>query len=405
MGLEVFDFIPDLVDTNPVGATDFVNEGDDHLRGLKFTLQRQFPNIGQNEMTRTALELNDAPLLSAANLFTDKNTFQDTNLEIAATTNAQNAYLQLVDESGFTRWATGRASSIGGGLGRYAINRHDAAGVTIDTALAIDPTNSQLQALNGSAAVPGWSFQSSPNMGMYRIDSGILGFAPSGTEQIRLTNAFAQFSGVLRAPQSADAALPAYAFAGETSTGMFRAGSGQLGFSIFGTEFFRISGTAINVLGSTQGIRNVSGSAAQPSYTFTNSTGLGLSFLATNIMGFSAGGVERGRLTETGWEFKVVSTHVNEGTVTRTINTQARTGWRLTNLANQPMWSIYMGADPNNTLSFQRYNAAGAFQDIPLSIRQLNGLIRMSTLPTSDAGLIAGELWRNPVSPGFIAIV
>ena len=44
MSLEVFGLIKDLVPTNPTG-TDPKSEGDDHLRGVKSTLQAQFPGF------------------------------------------------------------------------------------------------------------------------------------------------------------------------------------------------------------------------------------------------------------------------------------------------------------------------------------------------------------------------
>lgn len=44
MGLEAFSYIAQLVPSNPVNATDDVAQGDDHIRGLKTTLQNTFPN-------------------------------------------------------------------------------------------------------------------------------------------------------------------------------------------------------------------------------------------------------------------------------------------------------------------------------------------------------------------------
>lgn len=44
MGLEVANFISELIITNPVGPSDFVDKGDDHLRLLKEVLQGTFPN-------------------------------------------------------------------------------------------------------------------------------------------------------------------------------------------------------------------------------------------------------------------------------------------------------------------------------------------------------------------------
>lgn len=44
MGLENPTYISDFVITNPVGATDFLDKGDDHIRNMKSALQNTFPN-------------------------------------------------------------------------------------------------------------------------------------------------------------------------------------------------------------------------------------------------------------------------------------------------------------------------------------------------------------------------
>ena len=44
MGLESGTFVDDLVNTNPVGATDLRSQGDDHLRLIKSVLKTTFPN-------------------------------------------------------------------------------------------------------------------------------------------------------------------------------------------------------------------------------------------------------------------------------------------------------------------------------------------------------------------------
>jgi hypothetical protein len=70
MSLEAGSFIPDLVPTNPVGATDFVSQGDDHIRLLKVCIQGSFPNLGAAAVTASAAELSilDGATLSVAEL-------------------------------------------------------------------------------------------------------------------------------------------------------------------------------------------------------------------------------------------------------------------------------------------------------------------------------------------------
>lgn len=59
MGLETFvgTFIDGLNTANPVGASDNLNQGDNHIRGIKLVLQNQFPNLS-GAMNATHTELN-----------------------------------------------------------------------------------------------------------------------------------------------------------------------------------------------------------------------------------------------------------------------------------------------------------------------------------------------------------
>jgi hypothetical protein len=57
MGLETATYIHELVNTNPVGATDTKAQGDDHIRLLKTTLSNTFPNV-EGAVTASHAELN-----------------------------------------------------------------------------------------------------------------------------------------------------------------------------------------------------------------------------------------------------------------------------------------------------------------------------------------------------------
>ena len=56
MGIETFNYIDSLVATNPT-STDNVNEGDNHIRGIKTALKNSLPNIN-GAVTSTDEELN-----------------------------------------------------------------------------------------------------------------------------------------------------------------------------------------------------------------------------------------------------------------------------------------------------------------------------------------------------------
>lgn len=65
MSLETGSRIPDLVPTNPVGATDFISSGDDHIRLIKACLQGSFPSLGASAVALSADQINDAALKGA----------------------------------------------------------------------------------------------------------------------------------------------------------------------------------------------------------------------------------------------------------------------------------------------------------------------------------------------------
>ena len=57
MGLETGTYISDLNSSNPVGASDSVSQGDDHIRLIKSTILASFPGV-TGAMTATHTELN-----------------------------------------------------------------------------------------------------------------------------------------------------------------------------------------------------------------------------------------------------------------------------------------------------------------------------------------------------------
>ena len=321
-------------------GTDPLSEGDDQIRTSKRTQLQSFPNVDK-AVTTTADELNDVAIKSVFNNFTATNTFN-----------------------------------------------------------AITTFGAQIHSSSGTELLPGYAFTTVNDMGMRAFSVTQISWSTQGVERLRLGSAGLDPFVNIRAPDGVEA-IPAYQFFQQSDSGMFRLNSAQIGFSV-GGNIQLIVGSAGLV--STPVIKATSGTAASPSYQFTSSLDAGMYRVSSAGIGFAHGGVRRFFYTSTLVEFEIPTQHINENTVTRTADTQPRTGWRFTSNANLPQWAIYLGTSPDNTLAFQRY-VGGAFQDIPLSIRQANGLIRMSTLPSSSAGLIAGELWRNPVSPGFVAIV
>lgn len=75
-------YIEDLVDTNPVGATDNVDEGDDHIRNIKTAVQGSFPNLGAAAVTATAAELNYTDVSAAGTAEASKAVVLDASKDV-----------------------------------------------------------------------------------------------------------------------------------------------------------------------------------------------------------------------------------------------------------------------------------------------------------------------------------
>ena len=427
MGLEVFDFIPDLVDTNPVGATDPVSEGDDHLRGIKFTLQNQWPAIGQNAVTRTALQMNDAALRSEANIFTDENTFQDlTTFSAAITSTAANSWSGLNtytsaiqaqaastgvvariswrDSTGFNRWQLDKTAETGNT--NFRIQRLDAAGVLIDAPLTIGGNTGQMTLINpvlqadGSAALPAYAFTSVPNMGMYRESGNILAFAAGGVNRLTMdSTAFAPAQPIRHQADGA-ATFPMYTFASENNTGMYLSAPGKLGFGADGLETLTIESAQIIAKASFLG-RDASQS--NPTYAFENEFGTGFFRSAANTMSFTTTGSIRFVISSTLVTVQPSLLVQNSATVEGQMHVDATSDTVLDYRylrGGVNRWQMRMENDTSNPISandwiIRRFNDAGTFLDIPFKIERARGLISMLELPTNAGGLSTGMLWRN----------
>ena len=106
------------------------------------------------------------------------------------------------------------------------------------------------------------------------------------------------------------AAAPSHRFSNDTTTGLFSAGTNQLGFSTAGTQRMVISNgnvaigksipsVALEVVGdiSATTYNGPGGSASAPHYTSSDDRTTGVFFPGSNIIGFTAGNTERVRIS------------------------------------------------------------------------------------------------------------
>jgi hypothetical protein len=170
----------------------------------------------------------------------------------------------------------------------------------------------RILAHNGSSANPPYSFDSSSNTGMYRIDgvnSGI-GFSVNGNQRVIINNF--GLKTILGSVGS-----PSYTWYGDSTTGMYSPGTNQIGFSIAGQQAVKITSSYINFGLSSTGtpiIKNNSGSVGSPSYTWYGDSDTGMYRPSQDVIGFSTSGTERVRIDNFG-RVKIANTDSKNTTV------------------------------------------------------------------------------------------
>lgn len=92
---------------------------------------------------------------------------------------------------------------------------------------------------------------------------------------------------------------PSFTFTGDLTTGIYRAGAGQIGIATGGLASFKFLGNASNAYMSAGKMRGASGVVGNPTYGFENDTSTGI-FGGGGTLGFSVGGTDRMNITAGG---------------------------------------------------------------------------------------------------------
>jgi hypothetical protein len=255
MGLEVATYIHQLNPANPVGAVDPKSQGDDHFRLIKSTLQATFPNI-TDAVTVTHTQLN------------------------------------TVGASGVSGFAvpTVKVKSTGAaGAGALTTALRSDAQLLIDLADGYAWTGQhswtvQLRVLDGAVGAPSFAFSSETNTGIYRSAAGTIGLAIAGA--LRYTFSATGLDTERVRAVDGSTALPAFTFASDTNTGIFRGGADDFAFSAGGTFVagIQLDGSARPKMYFADGV------SAAPVITFSSDTDTGLFRPGANEMRFMAGG-------------------------------------------------------------------------------------------------------------------
>ncbi|RYG62048.1 MAG: tail fiber domain-containing protein [Alphaproteobacteria bacterium] len=191
-----------------------------------------------------------------------------------------------------------------------------------------------------TAALPGLSWTSDTNTGVYNPAADIIGFSAGGTERVRFNAAGISTTGVVRATQfigdgslltnvSGDnlgdhtatqailgtvgtVALPGYTFSGDTNTGIYWVGADQIGLTVGGVQQLLIRSTGLTVSGSVLA-NNVGDIATAPSYSWSGDTNTGMYWPASDQIGITTGGTQRAVFSGTG--LRVIGTITTTGII------------------------------------------------------------------------------------------
>jgi hypothetical protein len=155
-------------------------------------------------------------------------------------------------------------------------------------------TTGNLRAVNGTAAAPAYSFVNDPDTGMYYTGTANnLGFSTVGVLRMTINAATDIVSTLPIRVASGTAGAPAFAFSADNDNGMFLATTDTVSLSSGGTARISLSTTQIT---ATLPVRGQNGTAGAPAFSFSGDNDNGMYLPTTNIVGFSAAGVERMRI-------------------------------------------------------------------------------------------------------------
>lgn len=186
---------------------------------------------------------------------------------------------------GYTDLLTGTSYSIRFFSGSTQKMYVDSNGLTVSDDLRIS---------SGTAGAPSLSFSADTNTGIYRVGENQLGFAAGGEPVMYmstdyLTNADASDRPAIRFDGASAQGTPAYAFYGDTDTGMYRYSSDVIGFSAGAT--WRLLVATTEIIPNVPLRMNTSGSVSAPAFSYNTDNNTGFYRTAADYHAATAGGV------------------------------------------------------------------------------------------------------------------
>lgn len=203
---------------------------------------------------------------------------------------AAGAVLFSIPESGII------PGQISGGGTAGKVTKFSAAQAIADSLLSDDGTNislatGQFLGPDGTGPLPGVSFASDPDTGLFRQAANNIGVALNGAEAFRfsLAGGVSQFLGA-----AGSQAAPGVSFLGSASTGMWLTGS-TLGFTIGGVTAFSSNNTPQLLMEDSAG-------NSTPALAFSQDLDSGILRVGSNRWALVAGGSQQMRVTDSGMQ-------------------------------------------------------------------------------------------------------
>lgn len=138
-----------------------------------------------------------------------------------------------------------------------------------------------------TAAAPSYSWSGDADTGMYNKGANILAFATSGVERLDINSSTITSTLLFQAPFGSVGA-PAFGFDGDSDTGMYRNAANSIGLATSGVRRLTISTASIT---TTLLILNTPGSATNPAYSFAADSNTGMYRIGSDRLGFAALGI------------------------------------------------------------------------------------------------------------------
>jgi hypothetical protein len=194
--------------------------------------------------------------------------------------------------TGITQVTPDTISLVAGGGTRFAVTTTALVG----GGLTGSP---KIPSLPGTASAPTYSFDLDTDTGMWRSGVDQVSIGVGGNEYFRLSSTAQALlnpknlpaAGEFSLSLSSSASTPAFSFAGDTDTGIYRSSSDVIGFATGGSLTAALGSNWVSSTSTGSWSQRVAaGTAAAPTYSFTGDTDTGMYRTAADEIGFSAGG-------------------------------------------------------------------------------------------------------------------